>query len=450
MKTHLLHLLFSTVLACQCLRRRPHAIIAANDGEETVAANDGVGMGLFEVQEGGDLLIPFGEYPVDVFMPGKSGMVKVVGLQIVDEIAANEMSADMSGVIGFLKGAGMGRPVFAGHPYHPDASVNSRWNDRRSRGFVKSIEVDKERNAIRLNTKYNSIGKAEVEDAQFVYHSPEWSLTPIKDAAGKQMKKNGMPLFRPKALRSAGLTNHPNIPVPSIISANEDAPAASSLADSIKAALVKEGLIKEDDSDDVILQFIGTLISSLAYARDAKQREADQCAAMAAALPDAGNEATHEDLVTALIAANEGLQSKLTEAANDITAANEAVKAERTQRVNAVLDPLLKAGKVRLHQRDEVIGQLVVAANEAEFQSVLSEAQKTPSKLQTAAKLTADLGSKGKLIIAANEQSARKAQRDEAVNDCLAEITKGRAAKTGDKDRAWNLARSRTPELFTH
>ena len=53
-----------------------------------------------------------------------------------------------------------------------------------------------------------------------------------------------------------------------------------------------------------------------------------------------------------------------------------------------------------------------------------------------------------KLILAANEQSARSRQRDEAVNDALAELTQGRKAKPGDKERAWNLAQSRNPDLF--
>ncbi len=422
-------------------------IIASNEADpgslqltalEVVAVNERA----YDMESEGVMVVPFGEVPVMVSINGRA----IRGLQRIDAEAGNSMVADMSGMMGRLKQLFNGYPIYMGHPFHPIATEAAKYPDKKARGFIKSVEVAND--AIRLIPKYNALGQGEVGDQQLIYHSPQWRMVPVMAANGAQEVKNGMPVFRPVALHSGGLTNDPNIPVPPLMAGNEAVAEESPLLATIKAALLKEGLIKEDDSDDLIIAAIGGLIANLAYARDAKQREADQCNALAAALPDAGNEGTHAELVTALIAANETLRGDLATAEAGMVAANEAAKAERTARANAVLEPLVKAGKVRLNQRDAVIGDLILAANEAAFQSVLSAAQKTPSKLQTAANLTKDAATKGPLIMAANEQSDRKAKRQQFVHDCLAEITRGRSARPGDQEAAWNQARRRQPDLF--
>ncbi len=414
--------------------------MSANEAEaaEVLAVNERA----YDMESEGVMVVPFGEVPVMVSIGGRA----VRGLQRIDAEAGNAMAADMSGMMGKLKQLFNGYPIYMGHPFHPIATEAAKYPDKKARGFIKSVEVAN--NTIRLIPKYNTLGQGEVGDQQLIYHSPQWRMVPVMAANGAQEVKNGMPVFRPVALHSGGLTNDPNIPVPPLMAGNEAVAEDSTLVANIKAELVKAGLMQADDSDNLIIRAIGDLIGSAAYARDAKQREADQCAALANVLQDAGNEATHADLVTALIAGNEALKGKLTTAEADIAAANEATKAERTARVNAVLDPLIKAGKVRLNQREALIGELIVAANEAAFESALSAAQKTPSKLQTRATLTKDAASKGPLIIAANEQSVKKSKRDQLRNDCLAELTKGRAARPGDMEIAWNMARRRQPDLF--
>jgi hypothetical protein len=52
--------------------------------------------------------------------------------------------------------------------------------------------------------------------------------------------------------------------------------------------------------------------------------------------------------------------------------------------------------------------------------------------------------------MAANEQTSRQTQRTQLVQQCLTQLTQGRAAKTGDQERAWNMASRQQPDLFTH
>jgi hypothetical protein len=412
--------------------------VAANEAEttEVMAANDAIA-GTFTVLEGGKMIIPFAERAVMGSINGRPMRV----LQRIDAEAGNAMRDDLGC---WIKRKFVGRPIFVGHPYHPDAVEAAKWSDKSSHGTIKEISVANDR--IEMEPAYNSIGREEVKDGRFLYHSPQWRLSPVIAANGRQEIKDGMPVFRPTSLHSAGLTNNPNLDVPSLVAANEAGAVDSTLVVSIKAALVKEGLVKEDDSDDVIIAAVGSLITNLAWARDAKQREADQCAAMAAVLPEAGND--YAGLVTAMIAANEALT---TDHQTEITAANEALQAERAAHARAVVDPLIKAGKVKIHARAAAVSQLVMAANEAEFETVLKTLQAGPSKLQTSAALTAGLAAKGRAsVMAANEQSSRKTQRTQLVHDCLAQVTKGRAARPGDQEIAWNMASRQNPDLFTH
>jgi hypothetical protein len=418
--------------------------VAANEDATTEAANDAIA-GVFSVIEGGKMIVPFAERAVMAAVNGRNMRV----LQRIDAQAGNSMRDDLGG---WIKRKLVGRPIFLGHPYHADPVEAAKWPDKRSRGTIKDIIVANDR--IELEPGYNGLGRGEVDDGQFLYHSPQWRMEAVMGANGRQEIKEGMPVFRPTSLHSAGLTNNPNLDVPSLVAANEDTPA-SDLASLIKGALLKEGLIKEGDSDDVILAFIGSLINSLASERAAKQREADQCAAMAAAMPDAGNEGTHEVLLNNLLsrlqaqAANEAAQATAAnEASASLASANARFEAARAARVNDGLTLLIKGGHLPNAQRETVRAELVEAANEEVITTRLQELAQRKTKLGTGGGVTDAARGGRKLVMAANESAERSRRRHDARTECLKEITSGGPARPGDDVLAWNLASSRNPELF--
>jgi hypothetical protein len=422
-----------------------HAI-AANDAtdEEITASNDGVVAGAFAIQQADGLFVPYGEYPSEIADGGRS----TVGIQIVDKEAAISMANEMNSFMGKVRSLGfLGRPVFVGHPYHGNKSMRSLYGDKRSRGWVKNIEVGED--GFKLVTSYNELGKREVDDAQFGYHSPEWTLEPVPG------RKNA---YRPKMLKSTGLTNNPNIPMPPIQSSNEDAsnemvqtPAVMDIT-KILAALTDAGFIKADDDELTILNSIDRLKEDVLWARERKESDARRLQMLRQMLPTAANEATEDELLESLLSTTEvaaANESQLENLNLELGTLREAHAAARTAHVDAALLPLITSGKVTGADKDAIRAELISAANETAIDERLTQLANQKPKLGTTGGVTDALRQGGaKLILAANEQSARSRQRDEAVNDALAELTAGRKAKSGDKERAWNLAQSRNPALF--
>jgi hypothetical protein len=436
-----------SLLAAFCVR---HYVMAANDApaEDIFAVNEAA----YGVDDTGVMVVPFGEVPVMVSMNGR----KVRGLQRIDATAGNEMAADMTGIMGMLKNAFIGRPIFLGHPYHPDATEAAKYPDKRARGFIKSVEVANE--TIRLMPKYNKLGSEEVTDQQMIFHSPQWRMKPVMAANGQQEVKDGMPVFRPYSLHSGGLTNNPNIPVPPLMGANEEAANAVPSIDVTKilTALTESGVIQAGDDELTILRGIANLKDMIQWSRERKAGDARELERLRTVLPSAANEATREELFESLLKQSEA------HAANEaqISAANESLKtkndelesrftAARTAHVNAALKPLIATNKIPGAQIDAVRTELISAANEADIDTRLQELASTKPRLGTTGGVTDDIKPGAmKIVMAANESSARSRQRNEAVSDCLQEITQGRKAKPGDQEKAWNLAQSRNPALF--
>ncbi len=429
------------------MKKRTHNYIACN--EEIIGVSDVIAVNeqAYNVEQEGVMVVPFGEVPVMVSVNGR----RMRGLQRIDADAGNAMAADMGGLLGVLKNAFMGRPIFLGHPFHPDPVEAAKYPDKRARGFVKSVEVGND--SIRLVPKYNRLGKEEVEDQQLIFHSPQWRMTPVMAANGAQEIKDGMPVFRPTSLHSGGLTNNPNINVPPLMSANEDAPAID--VEKLIAPFIAEGFLTAGDDEVTILSAIAAMVNDIKWSRIRKQEMAAQIELMRSAVPDAANEAPFEELLQSLLkrvevsAANEVQQEADITAANvRTTAEHERFVAARTSRVTVAVAGLISQGRVTNATADALRAELIEAANEADLDARLAELAQTKPRLGLTGGITDDLKDATKLIMAANERELRNKQRTEEAHACLAEITGGKAARPGDQEKAWNLARSRNPQLF--
>lgn len=423
--------------------------MAANDAEEPeiIAVNEHA----YGVENGGVMVVPFQEKEVTVSINGR----QVRGLQRIDAEAGNAMAEDLGSLVGKVKRLFVKPPIFNGHPFHPNPQTAARYPDRRLRGSITRVEVAND--SIRLIPKYNKLGQEEVDDGQLLFHSPQWRMVPIMAANGSQEVKAGLPVFRPVSLHSGGLTNDPNLDVPSFFGANDAAAAGAIDIAKLLAPFVAEGFIKADDDEVTMLSAINAFVQDVKWSRVRKLEMQAQIASMRAAVPTAANEASHDELLQSLCsqvaatAANEAQhESDITAANEKAAAAHERFTAARTARVQSAVALLITQGHITNADAGALRTELIEAANEADVDARLAELGKTKPKLGLNGGVTDNLKDAGKLIMAANERSARNRLREEAMHECMAEITRGGAAQPGDTEKAWNLARVRKPELFKH
>lgn len=344
---------------------------AANENEP--AANTAVVAGGFSLIQPDSFEIEYGEYPHSV------------GVQIFDRASAQAMANDMASLLGKLTRGFRGIPVYAGHPDHPDQRLAAQYPDRKARGWITEIVVGD--NSAHFLVSYNSLGKSEVEDAQWAGYSPLWLMQPAANQRGK---------FRPMILKSMALTNNPNMPVKPIVVANEDEPTAP---------LPNPTPMKPET--------IAKLKKLLKLPEDADE----------AALDQAANAYCDKDTAAA---------------------ANAAITAMRQTRIDFGLDQLVMTGRLPSSRRDIERTALLACANDAAITAHLDSLRAAKPALQTQPVHAANIASQKPAFTAANVDTDRARQRTEAVNTIKAE----RPGISGTV--AWGMAASRNPELFGH
>lgn len=409
-----------------------HRLLVCNTQNAAVAAgNEALAAATFRVMEGGALGVPFGDFPQTVLLRGAAlrevvkagvrvgpdGRVQVV--QRLDAIAGNAMAAELSSLLGKAKRFFMGAPIYAGHPFHPDPEQRKHYQDKRAYGWVKGIRVEED--GLVLEGVYNSLGAEAVNDAQLVYHSPEWWM----DFAGVE---NGVAIYRPTRLRSTGLTNEPNIPVPALVSANargaaeqeEGATAPEPDADFLVAANALLAQAMQADCGPIAKRLQGIL--GMAEEKDDEMRAA--MAQLRADLPALAAEvAANDETVRAWEAV---LGAALGEGAVETVPTedpSEQETEEETNMLKKLLDLLASLGIIQAEDSEDVVlvklnglkEEMNWKREEINRQKAIAE---TLRKSLPAANV-ADLPEEGLpladelLTVAANEISGLRVQRDD-------------------------------------
>lgn len=377
---------------------------AANETEP--AANTAVVAGGFSLIQPDSFEIEYGEYPHSV------------GVQIFDRESAQAMANDMASLLGKLSRGFRGIPVYAGHPDHPDQRLAAQYPDRKARGWITEMVVGD--NSARFLVSYNSLGKSEVEDAQWAGYSPLWLMQPAANQRGK---------FRPMILKSMALTNNPNMPVKPLIVANEDEPTAPlpnpTPMKTETLAKLKKLLKLPEDADDTALD----------QAANAYLDKALTPAPAPEVKPEVKKEDDEEE---------EDDEEDDKKVIPDAAAANEAIAAMRTARIDFALDSLIITGRLPASRRDTERATLVACANEADLTAKIDSLRGAKPVLQTKPVHAANIATQKPAFTAANVDTDRARQRTEAVNAIKAE----RPGISGTV--AWGMAASRNPELFGH
>lgn len=380
-----------------------------------LAANAAVPAASFSILQADSFEVPYGQY------------AHGVGMQIFDRESAVAMANDLSSLLGKLTRGFRGVPVYAGHPDHPDAKVSAQYPDRRARGWITEIIAGPE--SARFVVSYNELGRGEVSDSQWGGYSPLWLMRPIAANTGKPGQA-----FRPMVLKSIGLTNNPNIPVPPIIAANEeecakikdspDEETPAPMKPELRAKLLKLAGLTDDATDEAFETALNEYCDK-AMAAQEKPPEVE-------VLPPEKEAAANEALAT--------LRGQI-EAA--VAVANEQAAGLKQTRIDFALDALVSSGRVTPAEREAVTSRLMAAANEGAFNSIISELKAAAPRLQTKPALSNGIASQRPVVIAANEDDSRKRQRDEAV----AQVRTERPGISATL--AWGIAAGRNPELFS-
>lgn len=382
---------------------------------ETILANAADGGSPFAILQPDGFLVPYGEFP------------HKQGLQIFDRTAAEGIvAAHNSALSKLVRHFGGGSyPVYVGHPDLP----GTKDSDKRAYGWIENLTVAD--NGLHLSVKWSDAGRELVENAHFKFYSPLWWTKKVKGG------------IRPVALKSMGLTNDPNIPVPAL--ANESEPPEARIQNQ-----EEENLEIETEHEEPMNK---ELLAALGLEDGATPEEV---LAKITALKDAASEKeAAETKATEADTAKTGAETLATEAEekkiaaeNSLTAANEKIVAFETAlqaAANHAVQGAVASGKLTPAEAEGKTAE-ILAAND--FAGALQDLGKLAAKVKTES-ATGDLGSaKSRLVIAANDESAA-ARNERAVLVANEYINTNPALSEGERKRiAWQRAQKKSPELF--
>jgi hypothetical protein len=391
---------------------------------DTILANAADGGSPFAILQPDGFLVPFGEFP------------HKQGLQLFDRAAAEEIVKAHNSALSKLTRlvTGGSYPVYVGHPDLP----GSKDTDKRAYGWIENMRVTDE--GLHLSAKWSDAGRELVENAHFKFYSPLWWTRKVKGG------------IRPIALKSMGLTNDPNIPVPAL--ANE---AEGEEVISDQSSVISEESQSEDETKEPIENMKPEILAALGLDEGATP---ESVLAKITEIQAAANEAEARisEWQTAVANANAEIARFETElaAANQsaseataaLAAANEKVEeieANLAIAANAAVQAAVTAGRITPAEAEAKASE-ILAAND--FDVALKELAKAPARFKTAS-TTGDLGeAKSRLVVAANDESAAK-RNERAVLVANEYANTNPALSEGERKRiAWQRAQKKHPELF--
>ena len=128
-------------------------------------------------------------------------------IQRLDREAARAMVARFKSPWQRVKRYFTGCPIYAGHPDVP-AFAND-YPDNSPKGMIVDLQVRED--GLFCKPVFTNEGSELVETGRLRAFSAYWSARQIGEQPGDD--GNTLKIFRPDQLKSAGLTNHPNLPV---------------------------------------------------------------------------------------------------------------------------------------------------------------------------------------------------------------------------------------------
>ncbi len=257
------------------------------------------------------------------------------GLQCFTPDAAGKMVQHFQSLWGRLRRKFGGVPVYVGHPDDPSFAGQSGHDDTRAYAWVTALEARPD--GLYMLPQWSEAGNELLDNAFYKFLSPRWQLRSLGNGA-----------FEPVRLLSIGLTNHPNIPGEAI--ANQQSTSTPEL------------------TKHLLPQLIETLELDAAAPPEALLTKAEQLA-----------QAARDTRAAQIESAR--FYRLATDADSARQTAERRVEAERTARIEAILDCAEWRGQIppaeRVHWREQF------QADFDQAQTALANAHTTANALES-------------------------------------------------------------------
>ncbi len=195
-------------------------------------------------------LAPFGDFPGRAVLQVSGQPKSFPAVQRLDRQSAELMVAHFKSPLNRVKRFFKGCPIYLGHPDHP--GVSAQYPDKAPKGSIVDLAV-REDGLYCLPSFFPEA--AELVEQQKLYFSGRWSSEFVNEEGGQKV-------FRPDALISAGLTEHPNLPVEWLNTASitNPQPEPEMKLTTLIAALVPCGItLSADATEEQALAALQTL-----------------------------------------------------------------------------------------------------------------------------------------------------------------------------------------------
>lgn len=353
-------------------------------------------------------LAPFGDYAGTAMLRQSDGSIKKFpAFQRLDKQAADGMVANFKSAWQRVKRYFTGCPIYVGHPDVP-AFAND-YPDKVSKGMITDLAVRDD--GLYCKPVFTNEGSDLVETKRYRAFSGYWSADPVGEENGKQ-------IYRPDLLKSAGLTNKPNLPVHLMNEASQQKPPTQESMKKIITWLAKHGItIANESTEDQALAALEQLEPKLT-----------SVATLANEKATLSNE---KQTLTGTITARESTITQLTQE-RDTARTNFAN--ERKARVTAILDVAVGEGRITAAERPQWETRL---GNEASFTNETEALGKLEKKVKTNS-ITLEMG--GRKVEIANAQDRK---------DAVDKLVKAEMAVNGnDYGKAYSTVQRLNPALF--
>jgi hypothetical protein len=148
-------------------------------------------------------LAPFGDFHGTGVLRQRDGTVQEFeAIQRLDHAAASRMVAHFKSPWNTLKRYLTGVPIYHGHP--DMANAGSKYPDKEPKGMIAGLECRAD--GLYCLPVFTNEGRDLLNQGKKLFFSGRWSSDPVGE-------ENGLRVFRPAHLKSAGLTARPNLPV---------------------------------------------------------------------------------------------------------------------------------------------------------------------------------------------------------------------------------------------
>ena len=388
-------------------RRKPiFHILFANEAEAEALvefAND-----LAVGADGWAQLAPYGDYPGKATLVNDTQRRQFPAVQRLDKAAAELMVENFHRPLQKLKRFFTGCPIYVGHP--DVATIAHKYPDREAKGMI--VDLAAREDGLYCKPVFTNEGSQLVESRQLRAFSGVWTAVPV----GQVTQDGRAAIYRPDILRSAGLTNQPNLPVQFL---NE----------------------KQKETNEMNKKLIIPILAlhGLTLAETASDED------FAAALNQVSDRAKN-----AVTLANEkqGVETRLQTATTQVSAKDTEIatlKSERDQartlfsnerqtRITGILDTAITSGKITAAERPDWERRL---KDEAQFANEAEAITKLTPKVKTIG--VTDRTGERKVEI------ANASQRADTVRDL---VNTEMQANGGDYDAAFSKVRKNNPALF--